>query len=99
MLKLLLKHTILDFALNVMFGKIEENINIAPITSLIGKSVVIKLTDKCMKIHDFSSNYQHGVVHDVSIHEDGFSLSLLNYSESGLTWISCFEADEIVSIR
>lgn len=43
MLKLLLKHTIFDFALNMMFDKLEDNLKVVPIKLLVGKYVMGEL--------------------------------------------------------
>ena len=56
MFKLILKHAITDFALTVMFDKLQENITRIPINSLVGKFVAVRITEESRCYHNFNDH-------------------------------------------
>ena len=100
MFKLLLKHSIFDFALNMMFDKISENISTTVITSLIGKSVVVKVSDTCKNYHAFNTNYQYGILAEITNEKYGYFIKLvLPVGNSNIAHAMFLRSDEIISIK
>lgn len=104
MFKLLLKHAIFEFALNVMFDKMEENIKVAPLTELLGKLVVIKITEECRELQGFPSQYICCIVSGFIGNRDGtFSIKCkldpFAKHEGGISHTAYFDSSDIMHIR
>ena len=104
MFKLLLRHMILDFALNMMFDKIKENIHVKPMSQLLGKLVVIKITEECRKLQGFSSQYCWCIISHIMSHGDGSYmikciLDPFARHTSTISQTAYFESSDILHIR